>query len=115
VTRGATFGRAIDVWSVGDPEDILALITVDYVGHMLHLENGQRSAQDYPGWIQSFREANPNTAFVVQDQSSGGDRLWSRLQATRGDGAVSHGMNVSRFAGDRVAEEWALWSAWMFP
>jgi SnoaL-like polyketide cyclase len=113
VTQSATFGRTIEVWSGGDPTDILALITADYVGHMLQLEKGQRSAQDYPGWIQSFREANPNTAFFVQDQSASGDRLWTRLQATRGDGAVSHGMNVSRFVGERIAEEWALWSAWM--
>jgi SnoaL-like polyketide cyclase. len=111
--RAAAFGRLIDVWSNGDPADILGLITADYVGHMLHLEQGQRLAQDYPGWIKSFREANPNTRFLVQDQSASGDRLWTRLRATRGDGAVSHGMNVSRFVGDILAEEWAVWSGWM--
>jgi hypothetical protein len=108
----ATFGRLIDVWSSGDPADISSLISADYVGHMLHLEQGQRSAEEYPGWIKSFREANPNTRFLVHDQSASGDRLWTRLRATRGDGAVSHGMNVSRFEGGRIAEEWAIWSGW---
>jgi SnoaL-like polyketide cyclase len=113
VIYSATFSRLIGVWSGGDPAVILSLITRDYVGHMLHLEHGRRSAQDYPDWIQSFREANPNTRFLVQDQFTSGDRLCTRLRATREDGAVSHGMNVSRFVGDRIAEEWALWSGWM--
>jgi hypothetical protein len=26
--------------------------------------------------------------------------------------SVAHGMNVSRFEGDRIAEEWAVWSDW---
>jgi hypothetical protein len=113
VTHRAAFGRLIDVWSGGEPADILALVTADYVGHMLHLEHGQRSRQDYPGWIQAFREANPNTRFLVEDQSASGDRLWTRLRATREDGAISHGMNVSRFVGGQLAEEWAVWSGWM--
>ena len=112
MTRSTTFGRLLEVWSGGDPADVLTLITADYAGHMLHLEHGQRSAQDYPGWIESFREANPDTRFLVQDQSASGDRLWTRLRATRGDGAVSEGMNVCRFDADRVAEEWAVWSGW---
>lgn len=68
--------------------------------------------KEYPGWIQSFREANPNTRFLVHDQSTSGDRLWTRLRATREDGGVADGMNVSRFVGDRIAEEWAIWSGW---
>jgi hypothetical protein len=112
--RTTAFGRLIDIWSNGDPADILTLITLDYVGHMLHLEHGQRSAAEYPGWIQSFREAYPNTRFLIHDQSATGDRLWTRLQATREDGAVSNGMNISRFADGRIAEEWAIWSGWRF-
>src|SRR4051794_14878802 len=59
------FDRLLDVWSRGDPAAIVNLITVDYVGHMLHLEHGQRSAQDYPGWIQAFRDTNPGTRFEI--------------------------------------------------
>ena len=111
-SHAAAFGRLLDVWSSGDPADILTLTTADYIGHLLHLEHGQRSAQDYPGWIHAFREANPNTRFLVHDQSMSGDRLWTRLRATRQDGSVAHGMNISRFVGGRIAEEWAVWSGW---
>lgn len=110
--RSELFGRLVDVWSNGHPSDILTLITPDYIGHMLHLEHGQRTAAEYPGWIQSFRGANPKARFRIHDQSASGDRLWTRLQATREDGAVSNGMNISRFADGRIAEEWAIWSGW---
>jgi hypothetical protein len=111
-SRAEVFGRLLDAWSSGDPAAILALITDDYVGHMLHLEQGQRSAHDYPKWIQSFRDANPGTRFHLHDQSSSGDRLWTRLRAVRGDGYIADGMNVSRFVNERIAEEWAIWSGW---
>jgi hypothetical protein len=109
------FDRLLDAWSSGEPAAILALVTDDYVGHMLHLEHGQRSAQDYPGWIQSFRDANPGTRFHIDDQSTSGDRLWTRLRAVRGDGCVADGMNVSRFVNGRIAEEWAIWSGFKKP
>ena len=66
MTRSATFDRLLEVWSGGDPADVLTVITADYAGHMLHLGHGQRSARDYPGWIESFREANPNTRFSLE-------------------------------------------------
>lgn len=110
--RTDAFNRLIDAWRQGDPADVLTLITADYNGRLLEVEHGQRSAAQYPGWIQAFREANPSTRFHIQDQSTSLDRPWTRLRACRGDGAVSHGMTISRFADDRIAEEWAIWSGW---
>jgi hypothetical protein len=110
--RSARFAWLLDLWNGGDPNGLEALITRDYVGHMLHLAEGERTAAHYPGWIRAYREANPGTRFHVDDQSASGDRLWSRLTATQGVGRRAHGMNVSRFVGDRIAEEWAVWSGW---
>jgi len=112
VARSRRFALLLEVWSGGDPDALESLITPGYIGHMLHLEHGERTAEQYAGWILSYREANPGTRFVVEDQSACGDRLWSRVLATHGDGRHAHGMNVSRFEGDRIAEEWAVWSEW---
>ena len=88
------------------------LIAEDYVGHMLHLADGERTAEQYAAWIDAYRTANPEVRFVIVDQAASEDRLWSRVLATHGDGRHAHGMNVSRFVGDRIAEEWAVWSGW---
>jgi hypothetical protein len=88
------------------------LITPDYLGHMLHLPEGERTAEQYEGWILRYREANPGTLFSIEDQSARGDRLWSRLTVTREDGFHAYGMNLCRFVDDRIAEEWAVWTDW---
>jgi SnoaL-like domain len=111
-TRSARFALLLDVWSGGDPGALATLITEDYVGHMLHLAEGDRTAEQYAARIRAYREASPGARFAVVDQTAGQDRLWSRLLATNGDGRQAHGMNVSRFAGDRICEEWAVWSGW---
>jgi len=108
-----TFARLLAIWTGGDTAQIRTLITDDDVGHMLHLPGqGERTAASYPEWIERFREANPGTTFEVHDQTAAGDRLWTRLSARRADGASAEGMNVSRFAGELLAEEWAIWSPW---
>jgi len=110
--RAAVFDRLLGIWNGGDPDTVHELITHDYLGHMLHLESGERTGFEYPGWIHAYREANPATRFRVVDQGATGDRLWTRLVATRAAGGAANGMNVSRFVGDRIAEEWAVWSPW---
>jgi len=84
VTRSATFDRLLEVWSGGDPADVLTMITADHAGHMLHLEHRQRSARDYPGWIESFREANPNRFLAgSRAESPSPCRLQSALRTVR--------------------------------
>jgi hypothetical protein len=112
VALSARFELLLDVWRGGDLGALAGLITPDYLGHMLHLPDGERTAEQYQGWIVRYREANPGTRFRVEDQSASGNRLWSRLTATHGDGRQASGMNVSRFVGGRIAEEWAVWSDW---
>jgi len=111
--RSATFDRLVAVWNGGDPDGVSDLITASYRGHMLHLQNGERSGPQYPQWVRDYRMALPGVRFEVVDQASSGDRLWTRLVATMaGTSSGANGMNVSRFEGERIAEEWAIWSDW---
>jgi hypothetical protein len=106
------FDALLRVWEEGDPRAVLGLVTEDYLGHMLHLVDGERTAADYPAWIARWRATNPDTVFEVTDQDLIGATLWTRLVARRPDGSSAKGMNESRFQGERIAEEWAVWSAW---
>jgi SnoaL-like domain len=110
------FAELLSVWQTGPGNAILAIVTSDYVGHMLHLDESERDRESYPAWIDSYRSRNPGTHFRVVDQLEAGDRLLSRVEATRtsadGTTLVAHGMNLSRFAGGLIAEEWAIWTEW---
>jgi hypothetical protein len=108
----STFEALLRVWEAGEPRDVLSLITEDYLGHMLHLTDDLRTAADYPAWIGRWRASNPDTVFEVTDQDLIGSKLWTRLLARRPDGSCTNGMNESRFEGERIAEEWAVWSGW---
>jgi hypothetical protein len=108
------FDRLLSIWS-GDlpPEDVRSVVTDDYVGHVLHLgATADRTADEYASRIAEYRRDNPGARFEVIQQGRCEDRLWTRLVAVRSDGRVSHGMNESRIRGGKLAEEWALWTAW---
>jgi hypothetical protein len=106
------FAALLGVWEAGDPRAVLALVTETYLGHMLHLVDGERTAAEYPAWIERWRDSNPGASFEVTDQGLVGSTLWTRLVARRPDGSSAMGMNESAFEGGRIAEEWALWSRW---
>ncbi|MCW2646398.1 MAG: SnoaL-like polyketide cyclase [Pseudonocardiales bacterium] len=107
------FDQVLDVWSGGNPSRIRELVTRDYQGHMLHLADGDRTADTYGDWIHRFRKSQPDVEFQVVAQGFDGDRLWSQLAATGSDGRTAYGMNTSRFRDGLLAEEWALWSEWL--
>lgn len=100
------------IWDGGDPAGLEHLITRDYIGHMLHVGPGERTGAMYGDWIAQYRENNPGVRFEVQDQLWHEDKVWSRLVARTPDGSVAHGMNVSRFVDNKIAEEWAVWGSW---
>ena len=42
------------------------------------------------------------------------DWRFTWVEATRSDtGGTAHGVSISRFDGDLIVEEWAVWSAWL--
>jgi len=119
VESAATAAAVIDVWNGAPVNRLQGLLAPDYRGHMLHVSDGERDAGAYPGLIQQYRSANPGTTFRIVEQLAAGARLVTRLEARRVDelsraASVSRGINISRFdAQGRLAEEWAIWSAWL--
>ena len=110
------FDGLLNVWQTGPGSAVSAMLTLDYVGHMLHVDEGERDREGYPGWIDAFRSRNPGTRFHIVERLVVGERVFSRIEATRAsaDGAtlISHGMNLSRFLDGLIAEEWAIWTEW---
>ena len=119
VEPAATTAAVIDVWNGAPVDRLQGLLAPDYRGHMLHVSDGERDAAAYPGLIQQYRFANPGTTFRIVEQLAVGVRLVTRLEARRVDevsraASVSRGINIARFdAQGRLAEEWAIWSAWL--
>jgi SnoaL-like domain len=114
-SHSSTFQALLTPWQDGSADDVLDLITDDYTGHMLYLADGERTGDEYPAWIERYRASFPGTRFVIQDQFESGDRLCTRLRATRvveGRTLAADGINISRYDGARVAEEWAIWTEW---
>ena len=115
----STISAVIDIWNGSTTHGLAELLAPGYRGHMLGVAAGDRGADGYPGVIRRFRAANAGVTFRVIEQFDAGDRCVTRLEAHRprtdaGPAAVSQGINISRFddAG-RLAEEWAIWSAWL--
>ncbi len=108
----------LEMWNGATTDDLPTLLAPTYRGHMLGAPDGERDAAAYPATVARYRAAFPDVEFRLVEQFDAGDRLVTRLRARRaktGDGPalISHGMNIARFYADaRLAEEWAIWSAW---
>lgn len=91
--------------------DLDALLHPDYRGHPA---SGTRDRAGLEARIATFGQLFRPVRFVVEDQIESGDKLATRLrgEATRtADGATVTliGLNISRFAGGRLIEEWMTW------
>jgi len=114
-----TFDAVIGMWNGSATDDLAALLTPDYRGHMLGVTGGERDGAGYVAAIGRFRAAFPGVSFRVVERFNAGDRVVTRLEARR-PGAdspasfESHGINIARFDEQgRLAEEWAIWSPWL--
>jgi hypothetical protein len=113
-----TAAAVIDIWNGSTTPGLELFLAPGYRGHVLGAPSGERDAASYAEAISRFRAANPGVVFRVVEQFDAGDRLVSRLEASRpathqDAASASEGINISRFDDDgRLAEEWAIWSAW---
>lgn len=107
MTKAEVFNRYGDeVWRLGDFSHVSELLTEDYVGHS---GGHDRDVGGLLTSVELYRAQHPNLHVDVLEQFEAGDRLISRLRVYSA-GKVAHGINISRFAGDRIAEEWAVWT-----
>lgn len=78
--------------------------------------HGERDAEAYPERIADFRSRYPGVAFFADKVFSGAEHQATVTHAQWTDPAsgellVANGINVSRFEDGKLAEEWAIWSA----
>lgn len=109
--RKAVFRQAIEMWQNGRADLITALVTTDYIGHPT---SGDRNADGLRKRMTEFHALYPDIKFAIQDQLVEGDRVATRMTAAGTSSATGQrvkltGFNISRFVGNRIAEEWMLW------
>jgi SnoaL-like domain len=111
-SREAGFARYLAIASGdGASADLDDLVAPNFVGHM---GDRTRDIVQLKRDMSAYRASADGVRFHVEQQFGEGDFLATRVVATavrRSDGAplVARGINVSRWAGSRLAEEWAVW------
>ena len=112
-TREAAFRRTARIWQEGRVDLIGEIVTSDYVGHT---SAGDRNIDGLRQRILEFHALYPDMKFTIEDQLADGDRIATRMTAvgtSKATGKVVHliGLNISRFVGNRIAEEWPVWES----
>jgi hypothetical protein len=109
--RRETLSRYLAIWNGEQPLEALdALVTPGFLGH-----NGsrERNVSRLKADIAAYRHNAPSVRFGVDHQFGDDEYLASRVHAhiTDRDGneVTLHGINISRWEGDLLAEEWAVW------
>ena len=110
-SRKAVFRRAVEIWQQGRAELINTVVTPSYVGHT---SSGNRNVDGLRARITEFHALYPDIKFMIEDQLAEGDRIATRMTAfgtSKETGKVVHliGLNISRFVGNRIVEEWPVW------
>lgn len=110
-TRKAAFRGAVQVWQQGRADLIGDVVTKGYVGHA---SSGDRDIRGLRQRVSEFHALYPDLKFTIEDQLVDGDRVATRMTAigtSKATGKVVNlvGLNISRFVGNRIAEEWPVW------
>jgi predicted ester cyclase len=110
-TRKAAFREAVQMWQGGRADLIGDLVANGYVGHV---SSGDRDVRGLRERVSEFHALYPDLKFTIEDQLADGDRIVTRMTATgtsKATGKVVHliGLNISRFVGNSIAEEWPVW------
>jgi hypothetical protein len=110
--REASLQLYADIWNgradVDDPDRV---VTPDYVGHIGSLD---RTADRLKADIVAYRGRARDIHFEVLHRFREGEYVATRVVAHAtdpGSGAalLARGLNISRWVGGRLAEEWAVW------
>lgn len=111
VTRKAAFRRAVEMWQNGRADLIATMVTSDYVGHA---PSGDRNVEGLRKRMMDFHTLYPDIRFTIEDQLAEGDRVATRMTGVgtstkTGQRMRLRGLNISRFSGNLIAEEWPVW------
>jgi steroid delta-isomerase-like uncharacterized protein len=121
VVNKATARRLYEeAFAQGKPEVVDEVLHSDFVCHDPNSETGEiRGAETIKGEIEYFRNAVPDLFWRVEDQVAEGDKVTTRytLGGTHqgeffgvggsGKRVEVSGINIDRFEGGKLVEEWA--------
>lgn len=110
----AVFRHYVEIWVRGEVDRLDEVLGPGYVGHSGSSPDRDEGLEEVRQRIAAYHAAHPGVRIEIHDQIAEGDRVASRMTAreadpTTGREAVAAGFNVSRLAGGKVIEEWALW------
>ena len=110
-TRKVAFRHAVQIWQDGRVDLVGSVVTPDYVGHT---SSGDRDIEGLRQRVLDFHKLYPDIKFKIEEQLVEGDRVATRMTAvgtSKSTGKTVHllGLNISRFVGNRIAEEWPVW------
>jgi hypothetical protein len=109
--RRETLRQYQAIWNGEQSLDSLdELVTAAFVGHIGSRDRDLRRLKED---IAAYRVNAPTVRFTIDHQFGDNEYLASRTTAhiTNRDGNefTLQGINISRWEGDRLAEEWAVW------
>jgi steroid delta-isomerase-like uncharacterized protein len=108
-------------WNEGDVAAMRDLLAPGYVRHSGGREGRALDRAGLLDVITGVREAFPDLVTSIDDMFGEGDRVairWSSVGTNQGAFVgvpstgrriTTHGITISRFEGDHVAEEWVTW------
>jgi hypothetical protein len=109
--RGDAMRQYLAIWNGEQPLDALdALVTPGFIGH---IGSRDRDLSRLKEDIAAYRGPAPSAQFAIDHQFGDDEYLATRTSVhftgQDGDEVALQGINISRWEGDRLAEEWAVW------
>jgi hypothetical protein len=109
--REQALARYLAAWQGEAALDTIdEVVTDDYVGHMGF---GNRGLAELKRDIAAYRVSADDVRFSIHHRFGEGDYLATRVsvraRGKNGEELEAAGLNISRWHGDRLAEEWAVW------
>ena len=105
----SVFQRYLAIWNGEAALDELdAIVTSSYVGH---IGSRTRTLAELKEDIAEYRARAPGVVFEIEHQFGAGEFVATRVAARVMDPREQtiRGINISRWDGELLAEEWAVW------
>ena len=111
--RRETLRQYLAIWNGEQPLETLdPLVTPGFVGHIGSRDRDLSSLKED---IAAYRRTAPSAGFAIHHQFGDDEYLATRtsVHITDQDGneVTLQGINISRWEGDLLAEEWAVWES----
>jgi ketosteroid isomerase-like protein len=108
--------RLMDCWNSGQTEALDEIFAANFVRHGDHIDGRReiRGSAAYKGVINEFHKLLSDLHSEVRDSIEQGNKIAFRFHTTgihNGKAIDFEGVNILRFDGDRIAEDWIFYDA----